>query len=70
MIIIFNPVDTLGFGERGEERREKRRCCGGAPPLLGALCFCWAVRELGAAVARTCGTAPGGRIKWGGIYLA
>ena len=29
MIIIFNPVDTLGFGEREEERREKRRCCGG-----------------------------------------
>ena len=63
MIIIFNPVDTLGFGERGEEREKKRRCCGGAPPLLGVLCFCWAVREFGSAVV---GTAPGGRIKWGG----
>ena len=58
----------------GEGRREKRKnaaAAAGTPTPLGAFCFCCGtVREFGATVAGTCGTAPGGRIKWGGIYLA
>ena len=70
MIIILNPVDTLGFGKRKRrrERRESAAAAAGAPTPSGAFCFCWTVPEFGATVANL-RAAPGGRIKWGGIYL-
>ena len=69
MIIILNPVDTLGFGKRKRrERRESAAAAAGAPTPSGAFCFCWTVPEFGATVANLRAT-PGGRIKWGGIYL-
>ena len=66
MIIILNPVDTLGFGERKRrERRESAAAAAGAPTPSGAVCFSWTVPEFGATVANL-RAAPGGRIKWGG----
>ena len=55
--------------EKRGERRENAAAAAGAPTLLGAFCFfCGAAREFGATVANL-RAAPGGRIKWGGIYL-
>ena len=66
----MNPVDTLGFGERKRREKRKRRCCGGGTHTSwGVLLLLRTVPEFGATVAKTCGTASGGRIKWGGIYF-
>ena len=53
MIIILNPVDTLGFGKRKRrrERRENAAAAAGAPTPSGAFCFCWTDPEFGATVA-------------------
>ena len=74
MIIILKPRRHSRLWREEEkrgERRENAAAAAGAPTLLGAFCFfCGTAREFGATVAKTCGAAPGGRIKWGGIYLA
>ena len=66
MIIILNPVDTLGFGKRKRrERRESAAAAAGAPTPSGAFCFCWTVRSSGPRL-QTCGRHRGAELSGGG----